>query len=376
LYFADIEYRIMKKIFGQSIYLGNVLGIPIKIHWTFSLLILWIFGSNIYRGASIESALWSVLFVLSLFACVFLHELGHAMAARRYGIRTMSIVLLPIGGVASLEKIPSDPKKEMIVAFAGPAVNAVISLLIGTYYFITGFPELNMESLAQINSGNIFFMIMTANIFLGGFNLIPAFPMDGGRVLRALLSIRMGRVKATRAAVSVASVFAVLFVIYGIYIRNPFMAVIALFIYMGARSEFEAVKTEFFIAGSVVKDVLMRKFTVLDAQSPLKTAIEALLNGQETAFFIKENEVITKILTKTDIIRGLSEKGNESSIGESASEIRFFVHESMPLEDLIDVIRRENVSVVPVKRGEEVIGMVDINNLTEFQLLKAATSHG
>lgn len=366
----------MKKIFGQSIYLGNVLGIPIKIHWTFSLLILWIFGSNIYRGASIESALWSVLFVLSLFACVFLHELGHAMAARRYGIRTMSIVLLPIGGVASLEKIPSDPKKEMIVAFAGPAVNAVISLLIGTYYFITGFPELNMESLAQINSGNIFFMIMTANIFLGGFNLIPAFPMDGGRVLRALLSIRMGRVKATRAAVSVASVFAVLFVIYGIYIRNPFMAVIALFIYMGARSEFEAVKTEFFIAGSVVKDVLMRKFTVLDAQSPLKTAIEALLNGQETAFLIKENDVISKILTKTDIIRGLSEKGNESSIGESASEIRFFVHESMPLEDLIDVIRRENVSVVPVKSGEEVIGMVDINNLTEFQLLKAATSHG
>ncbi len=359
----------MKSLFDRSLKLGKVFGIPVSIHWTFTLLLIWIFGSSIYRGASIETALWSVVYVLILFLCVFLHELGHALMAKKYGIITRSIVLLPIGGVASLEKIPSEPKQEIAVALAGPAVNVVISLGLFVYHLIVGFPTIDAEAGFQLQASNMPFMVMVANIFLGVFNLLPAFPMDGGRVLRAILAIRMNRERATAAAVRVATFFAILFALYGLF-NNPFLVFIALFIFLGSRGEYESVRTEFFISGFTVRDVLMTRYTILKAESPLSEAVALLLSGQETRFLVEKDGAVSMILTKTDIIRGLDERGKDSPISSSASVLTFSASPDMPMHELLENMRKEGFSMVPVSENGQIIGVVDLDNITEFQMIR------
>lgn len=355
----------MNNLFKSSVKLGNVAGIPIAIHWTFFILIIWIVGMNLYKGQPLDVALWSGLFIISIFACVFLHELGHALAAKRFGIITKSIVLLPIGGIASLEKIPEEPKKEIFVALAGPFVNMVISTLLFMYLFYRG--ELVPEKFLSptINYDNFLIYLMVANIFLGLFNLTPAFPMDGGRVLRAVFAIKMDRVSATELASKVTSFFAVLFVLIGIF-NNPMLVFIALFIYLGAKGEFEAVKSQSALTGFYTADVLMKKFTVLNAQAPISWAVKALLDGQDTRFLVEEDNQIKYVLTKTDIIKALSEKGQEAIIQQYASPITFTATLDLPVEKLMETMVKHQFSIVPVESSGKIIGVVDIENIKEF----------
>jgi Zn-dependent protease len=361
----------MRSFFNRSLKLGTLFGIPVSIHWTFLLLLIWIFGNSMYKGSSFESALWSVAYILILFVCVFLHELGHALMARHYGIATRSIVLLPIGGVASLEKIPSEPKKEIAVALAGPAVNIVVSLALLVYHLIAGFPQIEAGTAFRLQASTLPFMVMIANVFLGGFNLLPAFPMDGGRVLRALLAIRMNRERATATAFKIATVFAFIFALYGLF-NNPFMVFIALFIFLGARGEYASVRTEHFISGFTAKDALMTKYTVLKAEAPLSEAVSLLLSGQETRFLVEKEDSVSMVLSKTDIIRGLDEHGKDSPISYSASGLTFFASSDMPMQELLDKMSREEISMVPITEDGVIIGVVDIDNISEFQLIRMA----
>jgi Zn-dependent protease/predicted transcriptional regulator len=359
----------MLQLFKQSIKLGKIFGIPIAIHWTFFILLIWIVGINLYKGQPMDVALWSGLFILSIFACVFLHELGHALAAKRFGIKTKSIVLLPIGGVASLEKIPEEPKKEIFVALAGPFVNVVISTLIFSYLYIRG--ELMPEKFLSTAIGydNFLLLLMIANVFLGLFNLTPAFPMDGGRVLRAIFAFKMSRLDATELASKVTSVFAVIFVLIGIF-NNPMLVFIALFIYLGARGEYEAVKSQHALSGYTAKDVLMQKYIILKSENPISTAVEALLNSQDTRFLVEENNQITAVLTKTDIIKALAEKGKDATIKNYASPLTFKADTNMELEKLLETMVKHQFSIVPVEENNKIIGVVEIENIKEFIALQ------
>lgn len=352
-------------LFKNALKLGNVFGIPVAIHWTFIVLVIWIIGMNLYKGQPLDVAIWSGIFVLSIFVCVFLHELGHALAAKHFGIITKSIVLLPIGGVASLEKIPEEPKKEIVVALAGPSVNILISTVIFVYLFYRG--ELVPEKFITqiINYDNFLIYLMIANVSLGLFNLTPAFPMDGGRVLRALFAFKMDRVSATELASKVTSVFAIIFVLIGIF-NNPMLVFIALFIYIGSKSEFEAVKNQRILSKFKTEDVLMKNFTILNANDTIQTAVNALLNGQETRFLVQENNEIKYILTKTDIIKALSEKGNEITIRQYASEINFIADKDLSIEKLMETMFKHQYSIVPVQENGEIIGVVDLDNIKEF----------
>jgi Zn-dependent protease/predicted transcriptional regulator len=355
----------MINLFKSSIKLGKVFGIPIAIHWTFFILVIWIVGMNLYKGQPLDVAIWSGIFILSIFTCVFLHELGHALAAKRFGIITKSIVLLPIGGVASLEKIPEEPKKEIFVALAGPFVNMIISTLLFTYLFYRG--ELIPEKLlsATINYDNFLIYLMIANIFLGIFNLTPAFPMDGGRVLRAIFAFKMDRVSATELASKVTSVFAVIFVLIGIF-NNPMLVFIALFIYIGARGEYETVKSKNILSGFKTSEVLMKNFTVLNANEPISVAIDALLNGQDTRFLVEEDHQIKYVLTKTDIIKALSQQGKEVLIRQYSSPIIFFANPNLSVEELMETMIKHQFSIVPVEQNGKIIGVVDLENIKEF----------
>src|SRR6056297_83566 len=177
--------------------LGKPFGIRVSVHWTFLLIIAWVVFIDLQQGLNISQIAYSVLFVLSIFVCVVLHELSHSLTARRYGINTRSITLLPIGGVADLEKMPEDPRQELAVSLAGPLMNVAIALLLWVFLSVAGAVNMDPSNFREINHSNFLIILMFANIMLAVFNLVPAFPMDGGRVFRSLLALKMARDDAT-----------------------------------------------------------------------------------------------------------------------------------------------------------------------------------
>src|SRR5215203_4058606 len=215
-----------------SLYLGKISGIKIFIHWTFLILIGWIFLMHAQAGNDLSEGLWGVIFILALFACVVLHELGHALTAKRFKIVTRDITLYPIGGIASMESLPDKPGQELLVALAGPAVNVVIAAGLWIYMQSADLmPDLTkLKSSDEIQNVPFVFNLFAANVVLVVFNLIPAFPMDGGRVLRAILAFKMDRTKATRIAATIGQFMAMIFVFFGFFF-NFWLVFIGLFVF-------------------------------------------------------------------------------------------------------------------------------------------------
>ncbi len=214
--------------------IARVAGIPIYIHWTFLILIAWLVYGHWSQGHDLATTVEGVGFVLSIFGCVVLHELGHALTARQFGVTTSDITLLPIGGVARLQRIPEHPSQELLVALAGPAVNVVIA---GTLYLAGVRLNVDANQADVLLRAGFWPKLMLVNIFLVLFNLLPAFPMDGGRVLRALLAMRLEYSRATRIAASVGQMMAILFFFLGLPPGNPFLMLIAVFVWIGAEAE-------------------------------------------------------------------------------------------------------------------------------------------
>ena len=217
----------------SSLKVASIFGIEVRIHLTFLLFLVWIWFSY-YQVAGFEGAVQGVLFILALFACVLLHEFGHAFAARGFGIETPDITLLPIGGVARLSRIPEEPWQELVVAIAGPLVNVVIAAAL----ILVIHTNATLEQLEYLESPRIELLakLASVNVMLVLFNLIPAFPMDGGRVLRALLAMAMPYARATQIAAWIGQGLAVVFGIVGIFV-NPWLIFIAFFIFAGAQQE-------------------------------------------------------------------------------------------------------------------------------------------
>jgi len=226
----------------HALKIGDVARIGIFVHWTFFLMLVGLFAFYLYQGATPAAALSGVGLVSAVFVCVVLHELGHALTARHFGIPTLDITIYPIGGIARLEGIPREPRQEFWIAIAGPAVNLVIAGVLFLFNLATGQPT-GMLSVLQAAT-SIPGLLMWLNLSLVGFNMLPAFPMDGGRVLRAGLATQMDYVRATRIAAYVGQGMAVLFGLYGLWIVNPVLLFIAAFVFLGARQEAQQVGQE------------------------------------------------------------------------------------------------------------------------------------
>ncbi len=218
---------------GSSLKIASVFGIEVRIHITFLLFLAWIWFSY-YQVAGVDGAIQGVIFILILFACVLLHEFGHAFAARAFGIRTPDITLLAIGGVARLTRIPDKPWQELVVAIAGPLVNVIIAAVLIFVIRVSA----DLQQLEHLESPRFEMLAKVAslNVMLVLFNLIPAFPMDGGRVLRSLLAMAMPYVRATQIAAWIGQGLAIVFAIYGFF-GNPILIFIAFFIFVGAQQE-------------------------------------------------------------------------------------------------------------------------------------------
>ena len=365
----SVNIPVMKGILK----LGKVAGISIEVHWTFSLLLIWVIIMELQREGDLQSALFSVVLILLLFLCVVLHELGHALTARFFHISTKKITLLPIGGVASLEKIPEKPQQELLVSIAGPLVNVLIALVLVLFIpfqYYMGLDAVNLEAqLATPSLETLLFFLCMANIMLVVFNLIPAFPMDGGRVLRALLAIFMGRLKATEIASGIGRAIAVLFLILGLF-YNPFLVLIAFFIYMGAYGENQMVKQSIQLQGYQVKDAMLTKITTFGPENSLEEVIDAILAGTEKDFMVIENNRAVGILHNHNIIK--NSKKTDVKVGVVMERSFQTLEETGDLKKLLPLIVSNKQRYFPViSKDKSLVGAIDMNNLSEFLLLKA-----
>lgn len=355
-----------------SLRIARIRGIDVYLHWTFLLFLGWLVISNLNKGDNVSESLMGVWFILALFGCVLLHELGHALAGARYGIKTKNILLLPIGGVANMEKMPEKPAQELVVALAGPAVNVIIMGVLLLYFQIAGgFPNSEAEVTGQITSSNFLFNLLVVNGFLALFNLIPAFPMDGGRVLRALLAMRYPRAQATNIAARIGQFLAILFVFAGFF-YNPWWIFIGLFIFLGAGAESNFESTRSALANYKVRDVLMHQFTTFHAFETIDKTIAALLNGQEKEFLVEQDNEIIGIITRDEIIQGLREIGQEGAIGRIANKDFQTLSPDMPLEEAYARMTQTNSSICPVLENGELIGVLNMENITEVVMLANA----
>ena len=349
-----------------SIPIIRIAGIQLRIHVTFVLLIAWLaFGS-----AS------AAIFVLLLFLCVVLHEFGHALAAKAYGINTPDITLLPIGGVARLERIPEEPKQELAIAAAGPAVTAIIALSL----FIVIAARGAMAFQTPIEGDDLVLNLFKINVWLLLFNLIPAFPMDGGRVLRALLATRLSYARATQVAATVGQAFALFFAIIGlfgvpgVFNRNPFLIFIALFVYIGASQEAALAQMRDFSRRFPVSSAMVREFRSLAESATLEEAVDALLATSQHDFpVLGEQGNVAGILTRHDLIAALRKNDPRIRVGDVMRRDIPTVTTGTRFEDAFRIMQECNCPAVPVLDSmKRLVGLLTPENVSELMMVQSA----
>jgi len=325
--------------------------------------------SHYLRGHTLAMTLNGVAFILLLFGCVVLHELGHALAARRYGIKTRDITLLPIGGVARLERMPDDPRQELVVALAGPAVNVVIAVaLLAVLYLGEGLTALaNVEFIG----GGFLTRLMLVNVGLVLFNMLPAFPMDGGRVLRALLARRMSYVRATQIAASIGQAMAFIFGFLGLF-SNPFLLFIALFVYMGAAQEASMAQMRFAFSGIPAREAMVTQFRTLSANDSLGKAIELLIGGYQQDFPVLDQDQLVGVLTRNGLVAGVGRLGKEALVREVMRRDFGTVDANEMLEIIFQKIQECECSSLPVIQQGRLVGIITPENIGEFVMIRSA----
>ncbi len=355
--------------------IGTVKGTVIRIHLTFLLLLLWIGGTAYAQGGG-EAALASIVFIVLLFLCVLLHEFGHVFAARRYGVQTPDITLLPIGGVARLERIPERPAEELVVALAGPAVNVVIAAVL--FLILGGMPS--MQAAAELHSPGqgILERLAWVNVSLVLFNLIPAFPMDGGRVLRAFLAWRMGYVRATQAAAAVGQVVAFGLGALGLFGGNPLLIFIALFVYLGAASEAHAVQMREAGRGIPVSAAMVTRFESLPPSARVEDAVRLLIETTQREFPVVDGAgALRGVLTRDDMIRALQERGLDAPVLEVMRRDVPLVGSRQCLSEAMEALQRAQAPAVGVTdAGGRLVGLVTTEAVGELMMVHAARPPG
>lgn len=353
-----------------SLKLGRIAGIKILVHWTFMLLLAWVAFTEAQRGNNFGTILLAIGFVLAVFVCVVLHELGHALTARHYGIGTKMITLLPIGGVASLEKMPEKPKQELLVALAGPAVNVVIAGIL--WLALPALQTMPDEAFfARISPNNFLYLLLAVNVLLVLFNAIPAFPMDGGRVLRALLAFKLGRVRATQIASNLGQLLAIGFVFIGLF-YNPFLILIGAFVFFGAYSENIIVQHLDFLRGHSVREGMMTNFVTLAPTETVRDALNKLLQGSEHEFVVEESGQVVGTLTRAQLIQAVKEELMQTPVSHiMATDVQTFNVQDK-LSEAYTELQKSRVPLYPVLDNGRLAGVINTDNINEFIMIKSA----
>jgi Zn-dependent protease/predicted transcriptional regulator len=349
--------------------IGSFSGIGVFIHATFLLIIGWVGLSYWQQTQTLGGTLEGILFTLVLFGCVVLHEFGHALTARRYGIKTRDITLYPIGGVARLERMPDKPIQELWVALAGPAVNIAIAVLLFLWLGATN----SLAPLADLSmaSGPFIERLLLVNVSLVLFNLIPAFPMDGGRVLRALLAMRLEYTRATMIAATIGQGMALLIGIAGLF-TNPFLLFIAFFVWIGAAQETSLVQMKYTLGGIPTTRAMLTDYQALSSQDTLHRAAQLILSGSQSDFPVVENKTVVGVLTRSDILAALSRQGQDAPVASAMRREFPVVDANEMLEVAFLRLQTSNSHTMPVTHHGQLVGLLTADNVGEFLMIQSA----
>jgi Zn-dependent protease len=351
--------------------LGRIAGIDIYVHATFVLLLAWVALADYQLSGTAEGAARGVLFMLALFASVVLHEYGHALTARRFGVRTRNITLLPIGGVAQLERMPEDPRQELLVAAAGPAVTIAVVVVLYAALKLLGLPTMTPDAAAGGVAAPFLARLMWINVVLAVFNLLPAFPMDGGRVLRAVLAMRTDYVRATETAARIGKGFALVFGIIGL-LYNPFLVLIALFVWMGAAAEAATAQFRFALGDVPVERVMITDVRTLSPRDRLGTAVDHILSGFQQDFPVVENTTVVGVMTRADLLKALAQRGRDAPVADVMARTFQTAEPTEPLATAFERLRECRCHTLPVLRDRQLVGVLTMENVGEFVMIESA----
>ncbi len=346
-----------------SFKIARIADIDVSVHFTFLLLLLWFGVSSWQESQQIKVVVSSLAFIMVLFTCVVMHEFGHALTARRFGIKTSGITLLPIGGVAALEKMPDDPKQEIMVALAGPAVNVVIAVLLWAYINFKGVVLTDQDIL----TGNIPFLyqIMMINMTLALFNLLPAFPMDGGRVLRASFGFFMSHNAATQKAAKIGKVLAGVLLLVGIF-YNPWLILIAVFIWISASAEAGMEQVQNSLVNITAEQAMMGDFISLDSNDSLQKAIDLTLQGTQKDFPVLVDGETRFVLSQTDLLMALKQYSPQTSLRElSLPEIKI-IDAQEKIQNVLKNIYDLKQPLIAVHKNGHLAGLINLDNILEL----------
>ncbi len=344
-----------------------------RVHVTFFLLLLG-FGYFFYSQGGWPAAVQGIVYILLLFVCVLLHEFGHAIAAKAYGIRTPDITLLPIGGLARLERMPDKPHQELIVALAGPLVNVVIAMGLLVVIVARG----DLARLGQLDATTVnvdmIILLFVVNLILVVFNMLPAFPMDGGRVFRALLAMKLNYARATQIAATTGQGMAILFVVLGVLSWNPMLLLIAVFVYLGASQEATFANMRELSKGLPVASAMVTHFDTLKESDTLDVAAEALIRTSQHDFpVLDEDGVVLGVLTRQAMIKGLKATGGNAGINQ-------LIHRNLPtvtphsrFDRAFQLMHQAKCSALPVVDLEgKLVGLITTENVGEMMMINSA----
>lgn len=361
------------KITKKSLHIAKIAGIDLFIHWTFGLLIVGLPAFFMLTGNTATETLFVLTLVLAIFVCVVLHEFGHALVARRYDVPTRDITLYPIGGVARLQRMPTEPMKEFWIAIAGPAVNVLIAAVLIPFVLAAGgFPPL--REFVLDSQGHFAAKLMGINIMLVAFNLLPAFPMDGGRVMRALLATRMNYLRATHVAARTGQMMAIFFGLFGFLFFNPILMFIALFVYLGAQQEEQATTMRTVIQGVPVREAMMTRYETLSPNATLREAVAKLLAGSEHDFPVVESDHAVGVLTRKDLMRALAEN-NPSVVVEHVMQGSCpVVEDTAMLDEAFQRMQESQCPIALVTKNGKLVGVLSLENVGEYTMIATLTN--
>lgn len=365
-----------------SFQIAKIAGIPVKLHWSFVLMLVWVAIEGRRNGMNWESVGWFAVLMLGVFACVILHEFGHAFSAKRYGVQTKDIILSPLGGVARLDGLPEKPIDESVVAFAGPLVNIFLAGIFGGYGWMTSSIDLSNLGTSRLvfgNPENFVTLFLLINIFLALFNLIPAFPMDGGRIFRSLLSPSLGRRRATLVTTYLGQGMAILLVILAYFLVPPRMSfyLIPLFIlssafmFFMARQEYQMVKFEEILKNHSISELIRQPVNIFKKNDHIAHALEILKRGLEKDFLVKnEDGTIAGVFSQPEIVEVAKSIPTDSHENHEVEEFISPIKETISPSDSLHVFYKKLISqelrILPVFENENLIGVVDIQQLNDF----------
>jgi len=345
-----------------TVKIGKIYGIPIKIHMLFIALLVFILYNNTVK-AGLEQGLISTFLVLLIFLFVTLHEFAHSYQAMKYGITVKEIVLLPVGGVAQIEGFPEDPVQEIKVAVAGPLLNFLASGIIFVIFALKS--DVHFLVRYSITSPDILKSLFWINLILGLFNLIPAFPMDGGRILRGLFALKLPYIKATRIAVSIGQGFAILLGIYGLFM-NLWLIVISVFIFIGAGSEEHTLKIKKGLEDVTVSQIMSKNILFLEPDDEIKKGLQYIYRGGVDDFPVIDENKIVGIITKKRLLSAIHEYGLNKKVSEIMESVIDYLSPEDKVSDVYLKLAGTNTKVLPVVDGAKIVGMIGMDNIDRY----------